>query len=206
MTVSEADTKNMDSSTTKPMLSIKNLKKVYQVADGEIEAVRNLTFDVADGELICIVGPSGAGKTTLLKCIAGLLTPSSGSIELAGSEVTGPPKAMAVVFQEYGRSLYPWMSVGANVELPLKSARLPKAERRERTATALEAVGLVRRVGDPDDGRRIIVQVTDEGHALIDETRNRRNARMRAEFALLSPEDRAAFVRVSELMAEMLRG
>lgn len=75
-----------------------------------------------------------------------------------------------------------------------------------RTVNALEAAGLVRRVGDPDDGRRIIVQVTDEGHALIDETRNRRNARMRAEFALLSPEDRAAFVRVSELMAEMLRG
>jgi DNA-binding MarR family transcriptional regulator len=75
-----------------------------------------------------------------------------------------------------------------------------------RTVNALEAAGLVRRVGDPDDGRRIIVEVTDEGHALIDETRNRRNARMRAEFALLSPEDRAAFVRVSELMAEMLRG
>ena len=75
-----------------------------------------------------------------------------------------------------------------------------------RTVNALEAAGLVHRVGDPDDGRRIIVEVTDAGHALIDETRNRRNARMRAEFALLSPEDRAAFVRVSELMAEMLRG
>lgn len=74
-----------------------------------------------------------------------------------------------------------------------------------RTVNALEAAGLVCRVGDPDDGRRIIVEVTDAGHALIDETRNRRNARMRAEFALLSPEDRAAFVRVTEIMAEMLR-
>ena len=132
----------MKASTAMSMLSIKNLKKVYQVADGEIEAVRNLTFDVADGELICVVGPSGAGKTTLLKCIAGLLTPTSGSIKLAGSPVTGPPKAMAVVFQEYGRSLFPWMTVHANVELPLKNQGVPKAEREKLVADALEAVEL----------------------------------------------------------------
>ena len=142
MTVSEANTKKMDSGYAKPMLSIKNLKKVYQVADGEIEAVRNLTFDVADGELICIVGPSGAGKTTLLKCIAGLLTPTSGSIELAGRTVTSPPKAMAVVFQEYGRSLFPWLTVRANVELPLKNQGVPKAERDKLVDDALEAVEL----------------------------------------------------------------
>ncbi|MEO6944069.1 MAG: ABC transporter ATP-binding protein [Lacisediminihabitans sp.] len=128
--------------TTTPMLSIKKLKKVYQVADGEIEAVRDLTFDVADGELICIVGPSGAGKTTLLKCIAGLLTPTSGTIDLAGSPVVGPPKAMAVVFQEYGRSLFPWMTVRANVELPLKNQGVPKAERDTLVDNALEAVEL----------------------------------------------------------------
>lgn len=75
-----------------------------------------------------------------------------------------------------------------------------------RTVNALEAAGLVRRVGDPLDGRRVIVEVTDAGHDLIDETRNRRNARMRAEFAELAPEDRAAFVRVAELMSKMLRG
>lgn len=124
------------------MLSIKGLKKVYQVADGEIEAVRNLTFDVADGELVCIVGPSGAGKTTLLKCIAGLLTPTDGYVDLAGSRVTEPPKAMSVVFQEYGRSLFPWMTVHANVELPLKNQGVPKAEREKLVADALEAVEL----------------------------------------------------------------
>lgn len=125
-----------------PMLSIKGLKKVYQVTDGEIEAVRNITFDVAEGELVCIVGPSGAGKTTLLKCIAGLLAPTEGSVELAGSTVTGPPKAMAIVFQEYGRSLFPWMTVHANVELPLKNQGVPKAEREKLIADALEAVEL----------------------------------------------------------------
>jgi DNA-binding MarR family transcriptional regulator len=74
-----------------------------------------------------------------------------------------------------------------------------------RTVNALETAGLVRRVGDPNDGRRIIVEVTDEGHALIDDTRTRRNARMRAAFAELPPGDLAAFVRVSELMSQMLR-
>ncbi|WP_230102762.1 ABC transporter ATP-binding protein [Microbacterium sp. Bi121] len=107
-----------------------------------VEAIRDLTFSIPQGQLVCIVGPSGAGKTTLLKCIAGLLPATAGRLELEGKAITGPPKTMAVVFQEYGRSLYPWMSVQANVELPLKAAGLSKTERRERSTDALEAVGL----------------------------------------------------------------
>jgi NitT/TauT family transport system ATP-binding protein len=125
-----------------PMLSVQGLKKVYQVGEGEIEAVRDLTFDVAKGELVCLVGPSGAGKTTLLKCIAGLLTPTEGVVQLAGQTVTEPPKAMAMVFQEYGRSLFPWMSVRDNVELPLKNQRVPKVEREQLVNDALAAVEL----------------------------------------------------------------
>ena len=60
------------------MLSVRGLKKVYQSDGGDVEAVRNLTFDLRDGELACLVGPSGCGKTTLLKCIAGLLAPTEG--------------------------------------------------------------------------------------------------------------------------------
>jgi len=126
-----------------PMLVVDGLRKVYSSPTGDdVEAVRNLTFTVPAGQLVCIVGPSGAGKTTLLKCIAGLLPPTSGRLELQGAAIAGPPKTMAVVFQEYGRSLFPWMSVEANVELPLKTARVPKAERRQRVAEALDAVGL----------------------------------------------------------------
>jgi NitT/TauT family transport system ATP-binding protein len=124
------------------MLSVQGLKKIYQVGDGEVEAVRDLTFDVAEGELVCLVGPSGAGKTTLLKCIAGLLAPTSGLVQLGGKTVTEPPKAMAVVFQEYGRSLFPWMTVRDNVELPLKNQRVPKAERERLVNDALAAVEL----------------------------------------------------------------
>ncbi|GHG57893.1 ABC transporter [Sinomonas cellulolyticus] len=124
------------------LLSVRGVKKVYRTDGGDIEAVRDLTFDLGHNELACIVGPSGSGKTTLLKCIAGLLSTTSGEVILDGKKVTGPPKKMAVVFQEYGRSLFPWLRVKDNVELPLKNAGVPKAEREKLVNQALEAVGL----------------------------------------------------------------
>ena len=129
-------------SKTEATLSVRGLKKVYQTDGGDVEAVRNLTFDLRAGELACLVGPSGSGKTTLLKCISGLMAPTEGEVLLDGKRVTGPPKKMAVVFQEYGRSLFPWMRVRDNVELPLKNQGVPKAERDRLVDDALEAVGL----------------------------------------------------------------
>jgi NitT/TauT family transport system ATP-binding protein len=76
---------------------------------------------VANGELVTIVGPSGCGKSTLLRCVAGLLSPTSGQVVLNGIPVTRVPDRLAVVFQDYSRSLYPWLSVAANVALPLLS-------------------------------------------------------------------------------------
>jgi NitT/TauT family transport system ATP-binding protein len=124
------------------LLDVAQVQKTYTGAGRTVEAVRDLTFSVGDGELVCIVGPSGAGKTTLLKIIAGLLEPTSGTVTLDGDKVTGPPKSMAVVFQEYGRSLYPWMTVEQNVELPLKQKKMAKERRHEIVRDALEAVGL----------------------------------------------------------------
>ncbi|OIJ64482.1 ABC transporter [Streptomyces mangrovisoli] len=112
-----------------------------------MEAVRDLTFTVEAGELVCLVGPSGCGKTTLLKCMGGLLTPTSGDVLLEERRVTGPPPGMAFVFQEYGRSLFPWMRVAENVELPLKQKDLPRQRRRELVRDALEAVGLADAAG-----------------------------------------------------------
>ena len=103
---------------------VEHLRKIYESATGNVEAIGDISFTMDAGELVCIVGPSGCGKTTLLKCIAGLLRPTAGVVELDGETVT-PSPTMALVFQEYGRSLYPWLTVRGNVELPLehKSAR-----------------------------------------------------------------------------------
>jgi len=129
--------------TTAPVaLDVDRLAKTYQGHGRSVEAVRDLTFQIRRGEPVCIVGPSGAGKTTLLRCIAGLLDVSGGRICLDGSPVTGPPAGMAVVFQEYGRSLFPWLTVRKNVELPLKEKGLARAARAEKVGAALAAVGL----------------------------------------------------------------
>ena len=124
------------------MLEVRGLRKVYESHGHRVEAIGDLTFTVDGGAFVCVVGPSGCGKTTLLRCIAGLLPPSAGEITVAGGAVTGPPPGLAVVFQEYGRSLFPWLRVRENVELPLRSAGLSGAERRERVHEALDAVGL----------------------------------------------------------------
>jgi NitT/TauT family transport system ATP-binding protein len=124
------------------MLKVTHLRKVYGSGETATEAIADVSFEVKKGEFVCIVGPSGAGKTTLLKNVSGLLAPTSGEVELAGEPVSGPPERMALVFQDYSRSLYPWMKVGENVAFPLRRKKLGKAERKEIVEQAVESVGL----------------------------------------------------------------
>ena len=120
------------------MLEIRHLAKSY----GDTHAIGDLNFTIGEREFVCVVGPSGCGKTTLLKCMSGLLAPSSGEVRLNDRPVTSPPEEMALVFQEYNRSLMPWMSVRNNVTLPLRHKKLDKAERSRLVEEAVEAVGL----------------------------------------------------------------
>ncbi|HVV11543.1 MAG TPA: ABC transporter ATP-binding protein [Amycolatopsis sp.] len=124
------------------MLEVNGLNHRFGGGEGAHTAVRDLSFTVESGELACIVGPSGCGKSTMLRCIAGLIKPSGGSVSLHGDPVSGVPSDLAVVFQDYSRSLFPWLTVAGNVEFPLRSAKIPKTERRERAREALESVGL----------------------------------------------------------------
>ncbi len=124
------------------MLEIKRLGKTYGVGAKASHAIGDVSFTVADGEFVTVVGPSGCGKTTLLKCVAGLLRPTRGETLLRGKRVTGPPEELALVFQEYSRSLMPWTSVRNNVLLPLRHKNLPKSERKRLVEESLEAVGL----------------------------------------------------------------
>ena len=133
---------NSETADRDVILRVDGLQKTYATKDRSVEAVRDLTFDLPRGQLACVVGPSGAGKTTLLRCIGGLLEPSAGSVTLDGATVTGPPRGMAVVFQDYGRSLFAWMTVRQNVELPLRNQDISKADRARVVEESLAAVGL----------------------------------------------------------------
>jgi len=126
------------------LLEIRNVGKTYGTGAKATHAIADVSFGVDDRELVCVVGPSGCGKTTLLKCVGGLLRPTTGQVLLRGQPVTAPPEEMALVFQEYGRSLMPWSSVRNNVLLPLRHKRLGRQERKALVEEALDAVGLTR--------------------------------------------------------------
>jgi NitT/TauT family transport system ATP-binding protein len=126
------------------LLEVDRLSKVYRQGNRTTEAIRDVSFAVEEGEFVCMIGPSGCGKTTLLRCIAGLVAPTSGAVILRGKPVRRPPAEMALVFQEYNRSLFPWMTVRQNVEFPLRSMRSSRQNRRKRGEEALAAVELAR--------------------------------------------------------------
>ncbi len=123
------------------MLAVTGLQHRFGGGSTAPPAIDDVSFEIRAGELVCIVGPSGCGKSTLLRAVAGLLEPTGGEVVLHGNRVTGVSDDLAVVFQDYSRSLYPWLSVAGNVEFPLRT-RLGKAERRARVAEALGQVGL----------------------------------------------------------------
>ncbi|WP_083665913.1 ABC transporter ATP-binding protein [Saccharomonospora sp. CUA-673] len=124
------------------MLDVSGLTHQYGKGEHAHVAVQNLTFSIEAGQLACIVGPSGCGKSTLLRCISGLIPASGGSVRLHGGEVDGVPDDLAVVFQDYSRSLFPWLTVAKNVEFPLRWQNVSRAQRARRSAEVLEAVGL----------------------------------------------------------------
>jgi len=130
------------------MLEVTGLTHRYPGTAGVRVAIDDVSFSIESGELACIVGPSGCGKSTLLRCVAGLISPSVGSIRLHGGLVTGVPDDLAVVFQDYSRSLFPWLSVQRNVEFPMWWRSIPRRDRRSRATEALASVGL------PDIGGR----------------------------------------------------
>jgi NitT/TauT family transport system ATP-binding protein len=124
------------------LLEVQALSKVYGESSRATEAVREFSIEIEEGEFVCVIGPSGCGKTTLLRCISGLLAPTAGAVVLRGERVISPPDEMALVFQEYNRSLFPWMSVRKNVAFPLHRKVLGKEGCDRRAAEAIDVVDL----------------------------------------------------------------
>src|SRR5215469_16936031 len=125
-------------------LLVDQIGKSFVGPDGAaIAAIGNVSLDVAPGEFLAIVGPSGCGKSTLLQVIAGLMMPSSGKVRLGEQDVTGEPAHMVYLFQQYSKSLLPWMTVANNVAFAFSHRlKLAKAEALRRCEDYLEMVGL----------------------------------------------------------------
>ncbi len=124
-----------------PILSLKNVSKSFVDGSGtRTDVLDNISLDVAEGEFIAILGFSGAGKTTLINCIAGLAEADSGEVLVKGEPCKGPGKDRGLVFQSY--SLFPWLSVEANVALAVDAVHQDKSAE-ERAALVRQKVELV---------------------------------------------------------------
>lgn len=122
-----------------PLLSIRNVRKIFKTRDGELEALGDVSFDVYPGEFVSIVGPSGCGKTTLLKILAGLLPKSGGTIEVDQANFD-PSREVGFVFQK-ALLLY-WRKILDNVLLPVEILKMDRASMKQRARDLLKLVGL----------------------------------------------------------------
>jgi NitT/TauT family transport system ATP-binding protein len=119
----------------------------HRYGDDPRPALEEVAFHVAAGEVVTIVGPSGCGKSTLLRAVAGLLRPTQGRVVFDGKPVERTPEGLAMVFQDYSRSLFPWLRVRQNVEAPLRG-KLDRAARADAAMAALADVGLADHAAD----------------------------------------------------------
>jgi len=134
------------------LISVRNLAKTYRRGAEELQVLQGINLDIDKGDFVAFMGPSGSGKTTLLNLLGGLDVPSSGTVTVAGDEISHlsgsrltkwRARHVGFVFQMY--NLLPVLSAFRNVELPLLLTPLSKAERKRHVETALSLVGLADR-------------------------------------------------------------
>lgn len=123
------------------LLSIEGVRKVFPKADdSELLVLDGVNLQLAEGQIVGLLGRSGSGKSTLLRLIAGLSAPSAGTLTYLGEAIDGPPSGIAMVFQSF--AIFPWLTVLENVALGLEAQRLPKEEIRKRSLAAIDMIGL----------------------------------------------------------------
>ena len=124
-------------------ISVQGISKTFKgrrKGDEENVVLKDVSFDVQEGEFVSLLGPSGCGKTTTLTIIAGFQKSNSGKIVVNGKEVSKPGPDRSFMFQNY--ALFPWLKVGENIEYPMKKMKVPKAERKQKLKELLEMAQL----------------------------------------------------------------
>jgi NitT/TauT family transport system ATP-binding protein len=124
-----------------PLLEVHAIRQAFPRADGsQLLVLDDLNLELAQGQIVGLLGRSGSGKSTLLRLIAGLARPSAGTITYLGKPVVAPAPGIAMVFQSF--ALFPWMTVLENVQLGLEALGLPENEIRQRALAAIDLIGL----------------------------------------------------------------
>jgi NitT/TauT family transport system ATP-binding protein len=126
---------------TRALVVVRDVSQTFGVDGASIPALDSVSLEIPDGQFVAVVGPSGCGKSTLLSLVAGLRTPTRGTVLCDGEPITAPmPRKVGMIFQE--ANLLPWLSAIDNVAFPLKLRRVPKPERLAAAARMLELTGL----------------------------------------------------------------
>jgi NitT/TauT family transport system ATP-binding protein len=124
-----------------PVLTAEKVALAFGSGRGR-DVLADISFEVREGEFLCVVGPSGCGKTTLLRLLAGLLQPTGGEIRFLGERVSGPSRSRAIVFQDYPNALLPWRTVAGNVALSLEACGVERDKRAAAIDALLAKMGL----------------------------------------------------------------
>ncbi len=126
-----------------PLIEVRDVGKTYVSGKSEVAAIGSVSLTVGQGEFLSIVGPSGCGKSTLLQIVAGLLPASSGAVFVEGRQIAGPPAGLVYLFQQYSRSLFPWLTVEENVRFGFAHLKqMARGEAAEWCRRFLQMVGL----------------------------------------------------------------
>lgn len=129
-----------ESRSASPLLTVDHASKVYDTGSGAVHALEDLSLSIDKGEFVCILGPSGCGKSTLLWAMSGLHPLTQGSISLAGTPVTSPPKQVGMIFQD--ANLLPWRNLWDNILFPFEIRKQDSEPFHSRIRELLELTGL----------------------------------------------------------------
>ena len=126
----------------KPVIDAQNVDLTFQTNDGPVHALKDVNLQIDKGDFVSFIGPSGCGKTTFLRCIAGLETPTGGTLTVNGltPEEARKSRSYGYVFQAAG--LYPWRTIAGNIKLPLEIMDFPKQDMDKRVEKVLDLVDL----------------------------------------------------------------